>query len=60
LLLKKDRQRPPLDERWNEREFFFWTAFKWVQLVVAVTLTTYLIISLISGNDPSPSWLRIP
>jgi len=50
-------RRPPLGERWGERELFFWTAFKGVQLVVAVALAIYLIVCLITGTDPMLRWI---
>lgn len=59
-MFRKDQPQRPIEERWSERELFFWTAFKWVQLIAMVALTVYLIVSLIGGNDPAPSWLRVP
>lgn len=59
MFRKRHWQRPPLDERWDERELFFWTAFKCVQLIVAMTFAAYLIVSLVRGDDPLSPLLRL-
>lgn len=49
--------RASLDQRRGERELFFWTAREILKLVVAVVLTAYLLISLVTGHDPVPQGL---
>lgn len=54
---KQSTGRAPLDRRWEEREFFFWTAREAIKLVVALALAVYLIVSLATGHDPVPQGL---
>jgi hypothetical protein len=60
LFGKRDhfQERPSLDERWEERELFFWTAFKGIRLAVTLALAVYLIVCLVSGTSP-PIWLSL-
>jgi hypothetical protein len=51
--------RPPLDQRREERELFFWTAREILKLVTAVALTIYLVVSLATGHDPIPPGLAV-
>jgi hypothetical protein len=57
LFGKQPAGRAPLDQRRDERELFFWTAREILKLVVAVTCTVYVIVCLVTGNDPLPQWL---
>jgi hypothetical protein len=59
LFGKQSAGRAPLDQRRGERELFFWTAFKCVQLVVAVALAVYLIVSLATGHDPVAQGFKV-
>jgi hypothetical protein len=58
-LFGKQSGRAPLDQRRGERELFFWTAFKCVQLVVAAALAVYLIVSLATGHDPVAQGFKV-
>jgi hypothetical protein len=57
LFGKYQHRRAPLDERWAERELFFWTAFRSIRLIVAAALAIYLIVCLATGADPFVRWL---
>lgn len=46
------RRRAPLKRRRAEREFFFWTAFKTLELVAAAAFVVDLIVLLIEGRMP--------
>lgn len=55
--MKSPRQsQRDLEERRAEREFFFWTAFKYLKLIVIAVLVANLVFydvaSLIQGDPP--------
>ncbi len=44
--------RPPVEDRRNERDLFFWTAQQSLRLILAVAITLYVIVSLLNGETP--------
>ena len=46
------RRRRSLIARKQERELFFWTAHKALQLVTFTSLTAYMVVCLIEGRMP--------
>jgi hypothetical protein len=46
------RPRTSLKRRREERELFFWTAFKALRLVIATAVVVYVVVSLIEGELP--------
>ncbi len=46
------QQQASIKKRRAERELFFWTAFKALDLIVATTLVVCILVSLIEGDWP--------